>query len=50
MTDWTDPETFAAALDRADTREKGSYFEGFTEGATIEHAPGLSLTRHGNET
>ncbi|PSQ31112.1 acyl dehydratase [Halobacteriales archaeon QS_9_67_15] len=50
MTDWTDPETFAAALDRADTREKGNYFEEFTEDAVIEHAPGLRLTRHGNET
>ncbi|MFC7142504.1 2-methylfumaryl-CoA hydratase [Halosimplex aquaticum] len=50
MTDWTDPETFAAALDRADTREKGRYFEDFDEGAVIEHAPGLRLTRHGSET
>jgi 2-methylfumaryl-CoA hydratase len=49
MTDWTDPETFAAALDRADTREKGHYFEDFGEGRVIEHAPGLTLTRHANE-
>ncbi|WP_436923984.1 2-methylfumaryl-CoA hydratase [Halosimplex amylolyticum] len=50
MTDWTDPETFAAALDRVETREKGNYFEDFADGAVIEHAPGLRLTRHGSET
>jgi len=50
MTDWTDPETFAVALDRAETREKGSYFEDFAEGEVIEHDPGLRLTPHGNET
>ena len=50
MTDWTDPDTFSAALDRADTREKGNCFEDFEEGSVLEHAPGLSLTRHGNET
>ncbi|WP_049893856.1 2-methylfumaryl-CoA hydratase [Salinarchaeum sp. Harcht-Bsk1] len=49
MTDWTDPETFATALDRAATREKGSYFEDFAEGETIEHDPGLRLTRSGAE-
>jgi len=49
MTDWTDPETFAAALDRADTREKGRYFEDFTESEVIDHAAGLRLSRHGNE-
>jgi len=49
MTDWTDPETFAAALDRAETLEKGNYFEAFEEGATVEHAPGLALTRHASE-
>ena len=47
--DWTDPETFRAALERADTREKGTYFEGFEEGERIEHAPGIRLARHGNE-
>jgi 2-methylfumaryl-CoA hydratase len=49
MTDWTDPETFDVALDRADVREKGNYFEDFAEGEHIEHTPGLRLTRHGNE-
>ncbi|NHN59205.1 MULTISPECIES: 2-methylfumaryl-CoA hydratase [Halorussus] len=49
MTDWTDPSTFAAALDRAETKEKGTYFEEFAEGETIEHAPGLRLSRHGSE-
>ncbi|QLH84421.1 2-methylfumaryl-CoA hydratase [Halosimplex pelagicum] len=49
MTDWTDPDTFAAALDHVDTREKGRYFEDFAEGQVIEHAPGLRLTRHGND-
>ncbi|GAB3685700.1 hypothetical protein GCM10028857_16610 [Salinarchaeum chitinilyticum] len=49
MTDWTDPETFRAALDRAGTREKGTYFESFVEGETIEHEPGLRLTRHAAE-
>lgn len=49
MTEWTDPETFGVALDRADVREKGNYFEDFTEGEQIEHTPGLALTRHGNE-
>jgi len=27
--EWTDAETFAAALDRAETREKGHCFEFF---------------------
>lgn len=49
MTDWTDSETFAAALERVDTKEKGNYFEDFTEGETIEHAPGLRLSRHASE-
>ena len=49
MTDWTDPETFAAALEQAETKEKGSCFEDFTEGETIEHAPGLRLSRHASE-
>jgi len=48
-TDWTDPETFRAALERADTQEKGTYFEGFEEGERIDHAPGLRLARHGND-
>ncbi|MFB6183516.1 MAG: 2-methylfumaryl-CoA hydratase [Haloarculaceae archaeon] len=49
MTDWTDPEVFGRALARADTREKGHYFEDFTEGQTLDHAPGLRLTRAGSE-
>jgi len=49
MTDWTDPDTFQAALDRAETRETGNYFEDFAEGAVIDHAAGLWLSRHGNE-
>ncbi|WP_435174530.1 2-methylfumaryl-CoA hydratase [Halorussus sp. AFM4] len=49
MTDWTDPATFAAALDRAETREKGTYFEAFAEGETVQHAPGLELSRHASE-
>ncbi|HMB51641.1 MAG TPA: 2-methylfumaryl-CoA hydratase [Natronoarchaeum rubrum] len=48
-TDWTDPETFRAALDRAETREKGTYFEAFAEGDRIEHDPGIRLSRAGNE-
>jgi 2-methylfumaryl-CoA hydratase len=47
--DWTDAETFSRALERVDTREKGNVFEAFEEGALIEHAPGLTLTRWGNE-
>ncbi|MFC4437385.1 MULTISPECIES: 2-methylfumaryl-CoA hydratase [Natrialbaceae] len=47
--DWTDSDTFARALERADTREKGNYFEAFEEGDLIEHDPGLTLTRWGNE-
>ncbi|WP_126663507.1 2-methylfumaryl-CoA hydratase [Haloterrigena salifodinae] len=49
MTDWTDPDTFAQALERADTKEKGNCFEDFEEGDVIEHDPGLTLTRFGNE-
>jgi len=52
MTDepaWTDPETFARALERADIREKGTYFEAFGEGDVIDHDPGLTLTKWGNE-
>ena len=49
MTEWTDPDTFARALDRAETKEKGNCFEDFTEGQLIEHDPGLTLTRWGNE-
>ncbi len=48
-TDWTDTETFQSALQRAETIEKGTYFEGFTEGDTIAHAAGRRLTRAGNE-
>ncbi|ELZ13374.1 MaoC domain-containing protein dehydratase [Haloterrigena salina JCM 13891] len=49
MTDWTDPDTFARALERADTKEKGNCFEDFEEGDVIEHDPGLTLTQFGNE-
>ncbi len=49
MTDWTDPETFAQALEQVETKEKGNCFEDFEEGQLIEHEPGLTLTRHGNE-
>ncbi|SDM42923.1 L-erythro-3-methylmalyl-CoA dehydratase [Halogranum gelatinilyticum] len=45
--DWT--AAMPEALARADTLEKGSYFEDFTEGETVEHAPGLRLTRDGND-
>ncbi|MFC7079851.1 2-methylfumaryl-CoA hydratase [Halorussus caseinilyticus] len=49
MTDWTDSDTFAAALNRAETKQKGNCFEDFAEGETIEHSPGLELSRHGSE-
>ncbi len=49
MTDWTDPETFDAALDRADVRPKGNHFEAFAEGDRLDHDPGLVLSRHGAE-
>ncbi|NEU56446.1 2-methylfumaryl-CoA hydratase [Halorussus sp. MSC15.2] len=49
MTDWTDADAFAAALERAETREKGNCFEDFAEGETVEHDPGLRLSRHGSE-
>ncbi|AFZ74505.1 2-methylfumaryl-CoA hydratase [Natronobacterium gregoryi] len=49
MTDWTDPETFVQALERAETKEKGNCFEDFEEGDVIEHDPGLTLTQFGNE-
>lgn len=49
MTDWTDSDTFADALDRVETKEKGNCFEDFAEGETIEHEPGLRLSRHGTE-
>ena len=57
MTDWTDPdaldlsddETFNPLLDRADTREKGHFFEFFAEGDELAHDPGLRLTHHGSE-
>ncbi|WP_135822545.1 2-methylfumaryl-CoA hydratase [Halostella litorea] len=49
MTDWTDPATFAAALDRAETLEKGNHFEAFAEGDRIAHDAGIRLTRHGND-
>ena len=49
MTDWTDPDTFAQALEQVETKEKGSCFEDFEEGDVIEHDPGLTLTQFGNE-
>lgn len=49
MTDWTDPDTFAQALERAETKEKGNCFEDFAEGDLIEHDPGLTLTDWGNQ-
>jgi 2-methylfumaryl-CoA hydratase len=49
VTDWTDPETFGVALDRAETLAKGNHFEAFAEGETIRHEPGLVLSAHGNE-
>lgn len=49
MTDWTDPETFARAVERAETKPKGNHFEAFAEGDRIEHDPGLVLSRHGCE-
>ncbi|TYT60323.1 2-methylfumaryl-CoA hydratase [Natrialba swarupiae] len=47
--EWTDPDTFARALERAETRPKGNTFEAFAEGDVVEHDPGLRLTRWGNE-
>jgi 2-methylfumaryl-CoA hydratase len=49
MTDWTDPETFDAVLDRVETLPKGNCFEDFTEGDVVEHDPGIRLSRHGSE-
>ncbi|MBV0900828.1 2-methylfumaryl-CoA hydratase [Haloarcula salina] len=57
MTDWTDSEamdlsdaeTFDALLDRAETREKGHFFEFFAEGDELVHDPGLRLSQHGSE-
>ena len=48
MTDWTD-DAVSEAQGRATTMEKGNFFEEFTEGETIEHDPGLTLSDHGNE-
>ncbi|SFK84771.1 L-erythro-3-methylmalyl-CoA dehydratase [Halogranum rubrum] len=42
-------ESMPDALARAKVIEKGTYFEGFEEGKTIEHEPGLRLTRDGND-
>jgi 2-methylfumaryl-CoA hydratase len=47
--DLSDGETFRAALDRAETLEKGTHFEAFAEGDTIAHRPGLRVTRHGSD-
>lgn len=49
MTDWTDPDAFGQLLDRAETKEKGNCFEDFAEGETIEHEPGLVLSRRASE-
>ncbi|ELY88601.1 2-methylfumaryl-CoA hydratase [Natrinema altunense] len=49
MTDWTDPDTFAQALEEVETKEKGNCFEDFEEGDLVEHDPGLTLTEWGNE-
>ncbi|WP_247000196.1 2-methylfumaryl-CoA hydratase [Halosolutus gelatinilyticus] len=49
MTDWTDPDTFAKAIEQVETKEKGNYFENFEEGDVIEHDPGFTITRWGNE-
>ncbi|WP_158056629.1 2-methylfumaryl-CoA hydratase [Halorussus halophilus] len=49
MTEWTDPEAFAQLLDRAETKEKGNCFEDFAAGDTIEHDPGLVLSRRASE-
>ncbi|MFC7077454.1 2-methylfumaryl-CoA hydratase [Haloarcula halophila] len=57
MTDWTDPdavdlsdeETFETLLDRAETREKGHYFEFFEPGDELTHDPGLVLSKAGSE-
>ena len=48
--DLSDEETFSVALDRVETREKGSCFEDFAVGDELEHEPGLTLTRHASET
>ncbi|WP_238709415.1 2-methylfumaryl-CoA hydratase [Natronorubrum halophilum] len=48
--DLTDPDTFARALEQVETREKGNCFEDFAEGNVVEHDPGLTLTRWGNES
>ncbi|AFO58509.1 MULTISPECIES: 2-methylfumaryl-CoA hydratase [Natrinema] len=49
MTEWTDPDTFARALEDVETKEKGNCFEDFEEGDLVEHDPGLTLTEWGNE-
>ena len=45
--DWV--ESMPDALARAEVIEKGTYFESFEEGSTIEHERGLRLTRDGND-
>ena len=47
--EWTELETFSQALERAETLEKGHCFEDFEVGQLIDHEPGLTLTRWGNE-
>ncbi|WP_254273904.1 2-methylfumaryl-CoA hydratase [Haloarcula marina] len=57
MTDWSAPDaidcadesTFETLLDRAETREKGHYFEFFENGDELVHDPGLRLSQHGSE-
>ena len=49
MTEWTDPNAFERLLDRAETKEKGNCFEDFAEGETLEHAPGLVVSRRASE-
>jgi len=57
MTNWSDPDaldlsdetTFGTLLDRAETREKGHFFEYFEEGDELDHDPGLVLDRPGCE-
>jgi 2-methylfumaryl-CoA hydratase len=57
MTDWTAPDaldladedTFQTLLNRAETREKGHYYEFFTPGDELTHDPGLVLSQSGSE-
>ena len=57
MTDWQAPDAmdladesvFESLLARAETREKGHFFEFFEDGQTLHHDPGLRLSTHGSE-